>query len=357
MRARSKALLGCLLVLLAAGCGKRPPRELPFPAFDPRAPFPELAGGEEPAAPAKKASDFDRALAPATDATLREEPHQSMPLGNGLLGDLPGDSGAWSWSADRRLTLAVHRGAAGVDALIWAEAFTPRMATGPAAETRRFQREIVPGEMDDLPDLESYLGLFRHDRGRRLARDTGLDPLQALNLLELARTRTAGLGLGFRSSGEDSSGVRRWAGRNPRGVTVRLDRSAGTWGRQRPFPAELARGLGGLGKTAPELKPVADWIAQSAGWEEPGAPSGGPAYLLTGSATVEHEAVGAHLAILCARVPQCPVAKDLSAFLGSLQIADLARLQRLQGSSAGDPSDLARSAGLRVLPSALVKPE
>lgn len=357
MRSRSQALLGCALVLLAAGCGGRSPRELPFPAFDPRAPFPELAGGEEPAAPGKSSSGFDRALAPATDAAPREEPRQSMPLGNGLLGDLPGDSGAWSWSADRRLTLAVHRGASGVDALIWAEAFTPRMAAGPAAETRRFQREIVPDEAESSPDLEDYASLFLHDRRRKLARDTGLDPLQALRLLELARTRTAGLGLGFRSSGEDSSGVRRWAGRNSHGVTVRLDRSAGTWGRQRPFPAELARGLGGLGKTAPELQPVADWITQGADGEEAGAPSGGPAYLLTGSATVGSEAVGAHLAILCVRMPDCPVAKDLSAFLGSLQIADLARLQRLQGSSAGDPADLARSAGLRVLPSTLVKTE
>jgi hypothetical protein len=355
MIGRSKTLLGCTLAALAFGfgCGERPPRELPFPVFAPRAPFPELAATPEKAPPpGESGSAFERALnaaAPDQASRERQPPGQNVPLGNGLLGELPGDPGAWTWSADPGLTLIVHRGAAGVDALIWAETFSPRMMLSPSAEIRRFHREIVPEEIEELLDPEALDSLFGQGLGRRIAHGTGLDARQAGRLLQLAMTRTAGLGLGFRSAREGSSGSR-WVGRNPKGVAVRLARSSGSWGRQRRFPGELARGLPRLGQAAPGLNPVAEWLSRAESGEGLGTPPGGPAYLLIGSATDEHETVGAHLAVLCRQEPQCSVAAELAAFLGSLQVADLARLQRLQGSSAGDPADLARSAGLRILP-------
>lgn len=355
MRTRPQALLGGVLAVLlfVLGCNERPPRDLPSPIFDPRSPFPELTGAQKKGtAPREKASAFQSALGnPAPrQASAQQPPGQVMPLGSGLLGELPGDPGSWTWAADPGLTLAVHRGAAGVDALIWAESFSPRMRLSPSAEVRRFHRAVVPEEVEDLLDLETVESLFGQGLGQRIARGTGLDTRQSGRLLQLAMTRTAGLGLGFRSAREGSSGSR-WVGRNPRGVTVFLDRSSGTWGSQRRFPADLARGLERLEKAAPELGPVAVWLSRARSGDGLGAPpGGGPAYLLIGSATDEHEAVGAHLAVLCAREPDCPVAAELAAFLGSLQVADLSRLRRLQGSSAGDPADLARSAGLQILP-------
>lgn len=364
MRTRPQALLGGVLAVLlfVLGCGERPPRDLPSPIFDPRSPFPELAGPQKKGtAPGERASAFQRALgsaAPRQASVQQEPPGQVLPLGSGLLGELPSDPGSWTWSADPGLTLAVHRGMAGVDALIWAAAFSPRMKLSPSAEIRRFHREVVPEEMEDQLDIETIESLFGQGLGRRIARGTGLDSRQAGRLLQLAMTRTAGLGLGFRSAREGSSGSR-WVGRNPRGVTIFLDRSSGTWGPQRRFPTDLARGLERLEKAAPELGPVAVWLSRAQNGDGLGAPpGGGSAYLLIGSATDEHEAVGAHLAVLCAREPDCPVAAELAAFLGSLQVADLSKLRRLQGSSAGDPADLARSTGLQILPTgALPSPE
>ncbi len=363
MIGRSKSLIGGILGILAfgLGCGERPPRELPFPVFASRAPFPELAGLPEKAPlPDEIGSAFERTLngaSPGQASTQRQPPGQNVPLGNGLLGELPGDPGSWTWSADPGFTLVVHRGPAGVDALIWAEAFSPRMMLSPSAEIRQFHRGIVPEEMEGLLDPEAVESLFGRGLGRRIAHGTGLDARQAGRLLQFAMTRTAGLGIGFRSAREGSSGAR-WVGRNSKGVAVRLARSAGIWGRQRRFPGELARGLPRLGQAAPALNPVAVWLSHAGSGEGPGAPPDGPAYLLIGSATDEHESVGVHLAVICRQEPRCPVAAELAAFLESLQVADLARLQRLQGSSAGDSAELARSVGLQILPAgALPGPE
>ncbi|HTG35092.1 MAG TPA: hypothetical protein VLB76_19420 [Thermoanaerobaculia bacterium] len=363
MRGRSKTLLGYTLTALvfSFGCGERPSRELSFPVFAPRSPFPELATQEKASPPGESGSAFERTLnaaSPERPPTQQQPPGQNVPLGNGLLGELPSDTEAWTWSADPGLTLVIHRGPAGLDALIWAEAFSPRMMLSPSTEISRFHREVVPEEVEELLDPEALESLFGRGLGRRIAHGTGLDARQAGRLLQLAMTRTAGLGLGFRSAREGSSGSR-WIGRNPKGVVVRLARSSGIWGRQRSFPGELARGLARLGQAAPALNPVAEWLSRAGnGEEQPGTLTGGPAYLLIGSATDEHETVGAHLAVLCRQDPQCPVAAELAAFLGSLQVADMTRLQRLQGSSAGNPADLARSAGLQILPTgALPGPE
>ncbi|HSG39729.1 MAG TPA: hypothetical protein VLE27_08845 [Thermoanaerobaculia bacterium] len=187
-------LAGCALLGLLAGCGgERPPRRLPFPSFEPRSPFPELAdaGAVKPA----EESAFARALGSGQAREADgEAPRQSLPLGNGLAGELP--VAGWTWAAGPGLTLAVHRGPAAADALIWAEPFSAGMLTHPSQEVLRFHLAI-------------HLG-----------------------------ARAAGRGLGFRPGPGEATGWR-WVGRAPQGVTVRLGRKSGLWSES---PASLWTG-------------------------------------------------------------------------------------------------------------------
>ena len=332
-----KGLAVFVLASLLCGCGDRPPRRLPFPVFEERSPFPELADAQPVS---RSESAFAQALG-GTPGTAVKAPVQSIPLGNRLAGELPEES--WIWSSDPELTLAVHRGPGGTDALIYAEGFSPLMLLSPSAEISRFHRTIVPEGVEDLIDPRS---LESGGLARRIARGTGMGMADAARLAQLLRTRTAGRGLGFHPGPGGATGWR-WVGRNGQGATLRLARVSGTWGRQRSLPAGLARGLARLPQAAPELAGVADWLARTP--ETGGAVPGGPADLLIGSVTDEHETAGAHLAILCAGIPRCPVAEDLAAFLGSIQIGDPGRLERLPDSQAA-PVDLAREEGIAILP-------
>ncbi|HEV2855474.1 MAG TPA: hypothetical protein VHC97_21960 [Thermoanaerobaculia bacterium] len=336
-----KAFAVFVLASLLCGCGDRPPRRLPFPVFEARSPFPELADAQ-PGSPSESA--FAQALGGTAGTEARKPPVQSVPLGNRLAGELPAES--WTWSSDPGLTLAVHRGPGGTDALIYAEGFSPRMLSSPSAEISRFQRTIVPEGVDDLIDPRSLDGLRSGGLARRIARGSGMGMAEAARLAQLLRTRTAGRGLGFHPGPGGATGWR-WVGRNGQGATLRLARVSGTWGRQRNLPAGLVRGLARLPQAAPELAGVAEWLARAP--ETGSAVPGGPAYLLIGSVTDEYEAAGAHLAILCAGIPRCPVAEDLAAFLGSIQIGDPGRLERLRDSQAA-PADLAREEGIEILP-------
>ncbi len=344
------------LLFFASGCGVRSPRELPFPVFDPRSPFPELADRRlTDGVSTRVESDFEHALAGSGRSASESAPApQSVPLGNGLTGALPGPASGWTWASEPGLTMALHGALGDADALIWAAGFTPRMAVSPSREVHRFLVTILPERGETALDPSSFRSLLGHGWSRRLAREVAVDGLAAERLLQLATTRTAGLGVGFRVSGDGSTGWR-WVGRSPGGVTLRLARFSGTWAMQRRFPADLARALGRVGGKSPELVRLAGWLASPAVTEVTGperAPT--PAYLLLGSASAEHELAGAHLALLCIRAPRCPVAAELAAFLGSLQLTDPQRTARLQGSSAGRPAELAASVGIEIPPAELV---
>lgn len=344
-----------VMLALALGCGgDRPSRTLPFPTFHAEALFPELAeeGSAHPQVP--RESLFERSLGGGAAAERKEPPRQSVPLGNRFSGDLPAESGTWSWSADSGVTLIVHRTSAGADALIYAEGFSAEMVSHPSEEIRRFERTVVPDLVDPLLDRRSVESLLNGSLVRRVSRGTGLDGPEAGRLLQFLATRTAGRGLGFRPGPGKDSGWR-WVGRNRQGITVRIARFPGIWGRQRSLPADLAKGLPRLPQAAPELAKLAGWLSSPPGTSGTAAQEG-PAYLWLGSATDAHETAGAHLALLCLQTPQCSVAADLAAFLGSLQLADPGRLKGLQEPAHDTPEELARRESLTLLPADLALP-
>jgi hypothetical protein len=338
-----KAFAVFVLASLLCGCGDRPPRRLSFPVFEERSPFPELADAQPVS---RSEGAFAQALGGTAGTVVRKPPVQSIPLGNRLAGELPAES--WIWSSDLELTLAVHRGPGGTDALIYAEAFSSRMLSSPSSEVYQFHRTIVPEGVEDLIDPRS---LESGGLARRVARGTGIGSADATRLIQLLATRTAGRGIGFHPGPGGATGWR-WVGRNGQGATLRLARVSGTWGRQRSLPAGLDRALARLPQAAPELAGVAEWLAKAP--EDSGANQGGPAYLLIGSVTDEHETAGAHLAVLCAVIPRCPVAEELAAFLGSIQIGDPGKLERLRDSQIA-PEDLAQEEGIAILPVNLQK--
>lgn len=278
------------------------PRELPFPALDPRAPFPELAA--QPTAPAADtpgdsgpsgASRFAETLrrralsAPLAAASLPGQPSgttptasiQTLPLGGGLVADLP--SRAWRWSSVGWATLAVQVPSGDrPTALLYAEPFSPAYAVRPTVELLRFRWTALPLSADDLSPLG---GLRRADR--------------------LLATATAGRGLGFSAAEDGFSGIR-WVGRNDHRVILRLGRFDGSWD-------------GRVG-----------------------------AYLLLGSAAAPGEALGAHLAVLCARSPDCPAAEELAGFLASIRQEDPSGIDRLRQGAQGSFEDLATTAGLEL---------
>jgi hypothetical protein len=279
------------------------PRRLPFPTLEPRAPFPELTpqGGAtpEPSAEPAKTSRFEAALRhggsaePATSGAgtgaVVPASALTLALGGGLVGDLLQGSGAadgdWRWASQGWATLAVHVPAAGrPDALVFAEPFSPLWLERPSAELLRFHLTLLPASV----------------LGRPLA------------------TATGGWGLGF-EPGEDGATGTRWAGRNEHGTTLRLERFDGAWGGQRP----LAAG------------PVDD-LARV------------PAYLVTGSVTTDDESFGAHLALLCSRAPECPVAEELAALLASVRLGEPGRVARLLEGTGDSLGDLAARAGLSI---------
>jgi hypothetical protein len=341
-----RRLTALLLFGLIAGCRQEPPRprELPFPVIETRAPFPELAlpaaAGPEPDAGAPRSSAFDAALAgPPAEPVAPAEPtapaKQSIPLGGQLLGELPPDS-SWRWSTEGGAVLIVHSSGGGrPTALIYVQAFTDDIRDRPSEEHHHFQVAVDPGIAEGHLLIDMPL--------RQVEKRTGLERRDAARFVQLVTTRTAGRGLGFRPVPESFTGWR-WVGRNEHGVTLRLGRHSGSWAEPAPLPARFVQALARL-----------DGTSSGSPTPNPGAsPARGssavPAYLVLGSVTDRYEETGVHLAVLCARSPQCAEAEDLAGFLASIQPADAGRLERLASAPPAALTELARAAGLEILP-------
>lgn len=349
---RSHSLLRGLFFTLAfaafltAGCSQEPPRprELPFPAFESEAPFPELSVSTAEADDSE-AGDFERLLqgdAEETDAGA-ETALQSIPLGGPILGRIPAGD-AWRWSSAGGVTLILYAPAAGRPAaLIYAESFSPLIQHRPSEEHHRFQVAVDPDRSEGYLDPEAAWNLASGGPLRGIAERTGLGRNESGQLAQLLATRTGGRGLGFRSTPGTFTGWR-WVGRNPHGVALRIGRQSGTWADPQPLPtrfqqavASLAAGTGGSGP----------WMAEAG---VSGIRLEIPAYLVLGSVAERQEESGVHLALLCVRTPDCSVARDLAAFLDSLQIGDRGLVERLLAAPMATLEDLAQTAGIDIQP-------
>lgn len=331
-----------LAAVLATGCSQEPPRprELPFPAFESAAPFPELSAPSTEAA-ATGPGDFERLLqgeGGEEDASAGPA-LQSVPLGGPLLGRIPADD-AWRWSTGGGVTLILYSPAAGRPAaLIYAESFTPLILRRPSEEHHRFQVAVDPGRSRGYLEPEAAWDLASGGPLRAMADRTGLGRSEAGQLAQLLPTRTGGRGLGFRSTVGTFTGWR-WVGRNAQGTTLRLGRQSGTWADPHPLPARFQQAVERLAAGTRSL-PTAQAGAAGASLEL-------PAYLILGSAAARQEESGAHLALLCVRTPDCPAVRDLAAFLDSLQIGDRGLVERLLAAPTATLEDLAHSAGIEV---------
>ncbi len=364
------------------------PRERPSPTLDPRAPFPELAPratalGADASASSSAPGEAAGAAADPFTAALRRRmarartlsapgwssagnpatpspspssgpdsspnssraPVQALPLGGGLVAELPAPGaqgaagGTWHWSSAGWATLAVRRSAGGEPtALLYAEPFTPLYVARPTAELLRFRLTVLPVTAEELPLVGGLWSALRDGGGAGgLGRRIGVGQLLA--------TATSGRGLGF-DPGEDAFSGMRWVGRNEHGILLRLGRFTGSRQEQRPLPAALASRLSAAGRGG-----------------RAGAPGRGaarvPAYLVVGSAAAPGEGFGAHLALICASNPDCAAAAELATLLASIRPADRGRLERL-AEGAEEPFDtLARAAGLdlsRPAPSPRARP-
>ena len=304
------------------------PRELPFPDLEPEMLFPEsvprprVGTTAEPSTAASPAtvaaarfreSLRQRASAPLPGASqapqrtpgraLAARLH-TLPLGGGLVADLSADgaTGTWRWATTGWATLAVlaPTGDRPV-ALVYAEPLSPAYPVRPTAELLRFKWTALPISSRDLP-LVGGVGSRLRDPDRRRS---GTELASRIRAERLDATATSGRGLGFAPSEKGFTG-RRWVGRNDHRVVLRLGRFEGTWNAQVT------------------------------------------AYLLLGSAVAPDETLGAHVALLCARSPDCPAADQLAAFLASIRPGEPALIQRLLAGPQDSFEELARSAGLEL---------
>ncbi|HEX2253789.1 MAG TPA: hypothetical protein VHQ65_11030 [Thermoanaerobaculia bacterium] len=343
---RPMNLLGALALTFALGACRVPPEPagLPAPHLDPTlavlsAETPSPAAGETTADgrssfAERLARRSGRTAAPASEPPQDAVARQTIPLGNGLVADLPRRFGDWQWSREGDLVLALHGRDGRGDALIWVQAQPAVPESGPALATNRFLYAVEPELASEWLLLTSELGPL----AAQLATGLPVSPWQAAAALEALATPTAGRGLGYRSEPGSFTGWR-WLGENPHGIYLRLGRTRGVWGAQREVPREVRALAESLSTRVPGLQELL-----GAGADPASGTMETPAWLLLGSAS--HGGRVLDLAILCRQAPDCAVEDDLAAFLTTLRPAGAGGAPALPG---GSPADLARTAGLQFL--------
>ena len=285
-----------LVALLLGACAFSGPS---VPLLDCTAPFPELV--ETAAKPAPR---------PAQDgAEPVGVPLAGVPLAGLLAAELSGDG--WSLFAEDTVTVLTHAAeAGGVDALVYAEAFSGWEKSRPSEEARRFLLTVDPA----LAGKEWSWGSPPATVAASLQTPPAAAPRPLRAATGMAMTRTGGRGLGYVSEPGSFSGWK-WIGSNPRGVFLRLARSHGRWGRQALLEPALRGPLDRLVQKFPQI----DWMRSGLTEGKAGSVSenlSSPAALVLGSASTPEGEV--HLALLCTRAPSCAVAPALAGLLTSL---------------------------------------
>ena len=363
MSERSRTLLP-LVLLVFAGCQQNPgPREVPFPEFDAKQAFPELngegdageeentavsrdsyedairaAGGTEPASETSPAGS----AAATTPETTGTQSVGTISLGGILHADIPVNFNEWQYASDGVSTLITHRKPGSLpDAIIYIEAFSPATELFPSYESGRFQFTVDPGLSPNI--VYPPLVLL----GYEWAKDRTAPPLDVLLTLQMATTRTMGMGLGYASTRSSFTGWK-WVGDTDSGLEVRIGRTSGRWDAP-AFPGQrqaeqilrdLANEIPGTGGLISQIEKTRR--VSSVTRRVPSA-----AWMVIGSARRKNNPdMGVHIAILCERRPVCPVAQEMSDFLTSLRPpqegANLA-------ASAGELEPFAEAVGINLL--------
>jgi hypothetical protein len=333
-----------------SGCEiEQGPRELPFPTFDPRQPFPELAqteGGEGASLSDGAPTSFERAIQDARSGEGDTPPPpegtislQAISLASVLVADIPVEFGEWTFASDGVVTIITHRTPGSLpDALIYVEAFSPAMETFPSYEISRFQFTIAPA-LSAAVIYPPLLGLgWRWIRG-----ELGAPPLDTLTAMQRVTTRTAGWGLGYAPTAGTFTGWK-WVGENEHQIRLRIGRSTGSWSTPQPPSAAVGRKvMDELGSRIPELGRIASQIGSAASGLPVRPPSA--AWMIHGSAT-RRNGLGVHVAVLCEQRPVCPVTTDIARMLASLRVPSEGE-QLAVGES--DVVEFADSAGFSAL--------
>lgn len=299
------------------------PRRSPYPSFDATQPFPELAGEE---AEASAGIGEDPSFEESIDAARNGEgegseglapgaSYQKIPLASVFVAEVPLLFDEWQYATDGVSTLLVHHKPGALpDAVIYVEAFSQAVEQFPSYEVARFQFTIDPG----LSPSAVYPPLGA--AAMTWAREQSAPPMQVLLGLQLATTRTMGMGLGFDSTPGAFTGWR-WVGRTSEGLDARFGRTLGRWETPR-LPGDLAMEtiLTEFAQRVPEFAPIAERLRTFAQFppEQRRAPSA--AWMVIGSVARQHNpSLGVHLAILCEQRPVCPVSRELAHMLATLR--------------------------------------
>lgn len=329
---KQRVFLGSLVCLLVcSACQQEPgPRKVPFPKFDAKQPFPELNGDDDAGATEAEAEvsrdSYEEAIRAAggtegagettpVPETTGTQSVGTISLGGILHADIPVEFNEWQYASDGISTLITHQKPGSLpDAIIYIEAFSPATELFPSYESGRFQFTVDPGLSPNI--VYPPLVLL----GYEWAKDRTAPPLDVLLTLQMATTRTMGMGLGYASMRTSFTGWK-WVGETDAGLEVRLGRSSGRWDTP-AFPGqrqaeqilrELAQeipGAGGLISQIEKTRQVASTTRRV-----PAA-----AWMVIGSARRKNNPdMGVHIAILCERRPVCAVSEELSGFIGSLR--------------------------------------
>ncbi len=346
------SVAACALAMMW-GCddGEVTPRKPAFPVFDARQVFPEL-GASDAAAPAARANDsvdvYEEALqrelrqggAPDSVISPQAQSVQVVPMGGVLIADLPVTFNEWRWATDGGVTLITHSPPGGTpDAMIYVEAFSQAVEQFPSYEVGRFQFTVDPGLSPNIvyPPLVSAI--------TRIVRKGQVPPMQTALSLQLATTRTMGLGLGYSSTPDTFTGWR-WVGTNSHDVKLRMGRSMGSWGSAlggAMASASLERAMSQLPGLEQLAGPLRE-LAQTASSQRR-APT--PSWMLIGSAT-QRDTLGVHMAVICVQRPVCPVSESLAKVLATLRPMD--GTEQLASPTAPQLVGFAASLGVGVLP-------
>lgn len=363
-----------LLIVAVVSCGTPEPRQVPFPILNPVAPFtfkgkPDKAASpmsEEDGEVAQMLREVEGDVPTASPSAGR----QTVLLAGRFASEIPLAFEEWRWATDGDVTLVAHFTDGRVDGLIYAESFGFLTKLSPTEESRRFLSTVDSRLNGPLALLNSIFSLAARGVAMLVGGISGNDSsghdgdsadpskeeIESIaGALMAAISRTGGQGFGYRSTDGSFSGWK-WIGRSDSGLSFRLARTTGIWGKQ--GTGSLVS-IGDAVKNLDFLKPVLSYFGggfpSSQSSPQQATDKGEvPAWMVLGSVVLEGD-IGIHIAFLCAREPDCSVTEEFVDFVENMRLPSRAAANAAQGSgSATSLEELSTAIGLRIAPGSLM---